>query len=295
VYICTNGTQVPIGPAYPNFPQAQALSTVDEANGVLYFVGYNLQTSIPEFIGLSLADGSMVSNVPVPFAEAGFIGVGQYCAWEPKSQRMIVGGQDKAGNHMFGTIDPVAGDWNSVANMSSKFIDVLGGDSVFVPGIGAAGSYFFQLGTTDAIDVYRLDMATGNITDFKMSQGSNIVTLDWDPRSNMLVGLGIGVNSTGDLVRTVANMDPNTGAVTTVGIVPGYVIESGGEAAFDAASGGLFWIGESTAGTPGASPFYLVQVSIADASVLSVSITPLCAQDATCPWQIQYLNAPPSP
>lgn len=99
-----------------------------------------------------------------------------------------------------------------------------------------------------------------------------------------MIGLGIKVNSTGGLERTLVSLDPVSKAFATLGTVSGYLIESGGESALDAQRGILYWIGQKEGAAP-ADPFYLIGLNATTAAV--VSAAPLCPDDASCPWTIE--------
>jgi hypothetical protein len=40
-------------------------------------IGYNFTTSKPNLIGIATGSGAIISKVDLPFAESGFVGVGQ--------------------------------------------------------------------------------------------------------------------------------------------------------------------------------------------------------------------------
>lgn len=89
--------------------------------------------------------------------------------------------------------------------------------------------------------------------------------------------------SNGTIERTVVRLNPVSQTYTTVGVVPGWLMESGGESALDAASRTLYWIGQPTGAKP-TDPFHLVGLNADTGAV--VSSPSLCATDAVCPWSI---------
>jgi hypothetical protein len=287
IRVYPNASTVPIGPALPsNLLQAQELSTIDEKAGVLYSILYDDKADKPMFTGISLSTGAVVSSVPVPFAESSFVGVGQLVAWEPTSARLIAGGQLANQSHVIGLVDPKSGAWEQVAMLNSTWLDVLGGAVTYIPPIN---SLAFQLGTQTSIDVFLLDMATGAITEVDQSyaNGANVETMDYDPVSQTVYGLGI-LPSGSTFERSIVALHPSNKTITVVGPVKAYGIESGGIAAINVGARGLYWVGQKTGASPN-DPFYLVCNSLVNASVLSAA--ELCTSDPTCPWSLEFLNA----
>jgi len=105
--VFTNGTTSVISQVGTSgeYGQAQGLSTIDQTNGIFYSILFQLSTSKPFLVGVSLTSGKIVSSVPVPFVESGFIGVGQWLTFAGPD-RVIVGGQDATQSHIMGTISP---------------------------------------------------------------------------------------------------------------------------------------------------------------------------------------------
>jgi hypothetical protein len=285
----TNGTAVAIGAPLANDLQAQQLSTIDEAAGVLYAIFYDDTTDKPMFTGVSLATGKVVSSVPVPFAESSFVGVGQLCAWEPRQKALIAGGQLANASHVIGLVDPVSGAWTHLATLNSTYLDVLGGASAFA---SSTGELLFQLGVGDTINIFALNTQTGAVQQYTQDfdGGHDIVTMDYDPTTGDVFGLGI-MAAGSSIERTVTRLHTGNYTISLVGKVPDYTIESGGIAALNVASRTLYWIGQKSGGNPGTAPFYLIGNSIVNASVVSVSAGALCTSDPGCPWSLEYLNA----
>jgi hypothetical protein len=282
IRIADNGTATAVGPSMAaKYAQAQGLSTIDVAGGIFYSILYDLSTSKPMLTGLSLATGAVVSSIAVPFAEEGFIGVGQWLAFA--GPKVIVGGQSATQTHLMGTIDPVKGGYKQFASLNASLLDVLGGCHAAY--VKSSSEVLIQLGTQGppaAINVYAIDVATGAVRVSVQTEAANIVTLSYDATTDIVVGLGIQVAGS-KLQRTISSLDPKTLKVTTVGKTNAEVIESGGISAYNSDSKGLYWIGDKT----GNDDFYLVQNSVlAGAKVLSTG--DLCANDAACPWSLEY-------
>lgn len=78
-----NGSSSPLGSPLPKEGLAQQLAAIDAQRSVYYILGFEFETSKPNLIGPSLADGSVVSSATLPFVESAFVGVGQFLAVEP--------------------------------------------------------------------------------------------------------------------------------------------------------------------------------------------------------------------
>jgi len=285
--IFPNGTTTPVGPARASsYAQAQGLSALDGGGAVFYSILYDLSTGKPALVGLSLADGSIASNVPVPFVDAAFIGVGQYLAFRGTpgggGGSVIVGGQNAAGAHELGTIDPVSGAYAQFASLNASLLDVLGGcHAAYVP---ATDEVLVQLGTQDppAINLYAVNVATGAVRESVETAAANIETLNYDAAGGRVVGLGINTAG-GALQRTVVALDPASLRITTLGKVSVDTIESGGISAYDGGKGVLYWIGDKT----GSDAFQIIGNRAAPgAAVASTGV--LCAADADCPWSMEF-------
>jgi hypothetical protein len=132
------------------------------------------------------------------------------------------------------------------------------------------------------INPYAIDVTSGKVRVAAENSTNNIVTLSYDATTDVIVGLGINVAG-GKLQRTISRLDPKTLTVSTIGKTSVEVIESGGIAAYNSATKGLYWIGDKT----GNDDFFLVQNSVeAGAKVLSTG--DLCATDPNCPWSLEY-------
>lgn len=92
---------------------------------------------------------------------------------------------------------------------------------------------------------------------------------------------------TSRLQRTIVSMNPTTLAITTLGVVPSFGVESGGICTVDQANGILYWIGMPVPFAPN-DPLYLIGNSIKDGSVVTSAL--LCADDAVCPWSLEFRN-----
>jgi hypothetical protein len=236
-------------------------------------------------VALRLADGSIVCDQKLPFAESAFVGVGQQVVVDPTSGTTYLGGLlVTGGNHTVGSFDCTTGQFNLIAQINSADLAVLGGAAVFIPN---PSRMMLQLGVGDKIDNFVVDLSTGNVTKLPEDPeaGRILTTLAYNPTTTDVVGLGIRPNSTGGIERTVVRLNTSSWEYHTIGQVHDYLIESGGESAIDVANQLLTWIGQKTGASPSSAPFELITVSLANAH--AVSAPRLCPNDAACPWSIE--------
>lgn len=287
IQVFNNGSSAAVGAPIPGELQAQQVSTIDETRQVLYMLGFNESdsTSPVNVVGISLATGNVVSTAPMPYASSTFVGVGQNIVCEPKTGVLISSGQEQVnGPHVVGFVKPTTGQYTKVASLPAADLDVLGGPAAYAP---ETNTYVFQLGVGNGINLFSVNMTDGTYKTFPQSDVSNIETLDYDAKTGLMYGLGIAVSGNA-WNRTLVALHPTDMTITTVGVIAGYGIESGGIAALNVAARSLYWIGQQT-GAGNNAPFYLIQVSLADASVISASV--LCSSDPACPWSLEYLNS----
>lgn len=204
--------------------QAQQLSCVDALRGIFYFVGYSRATSSPYLVGLSLANGSTLSETQLPeFYDGNYVGIGQYVAVEPASARVFVGGQDVHGWHVVALVTPGTGDFSVLANLTSSLRDVFGGTSVFVP---ETNELWFELD----LDIMILNLASKKVDVLPVSASFEILGMNRDPASGLIYGLAGGP---GQGVRTVVALHAQNRTIEVVGSVPAYGMQMGGITAYD--------------------------------------------------------------
>jgi hypothetical protein len=254
---------------------AQQLSCVDAPRGIFYFIGFSPSAQSPYLVGLSLASGSTLSQTPLPFLDLQYVGIGQYLAVEPASAAVFVGGQDANRNHIIGLVTPSSGRFEVLANLTSSLRDVFGGSSVFVP---ETNELFFELDQ----DLMILSLATRKVEVLPVSASYEILGLNLDPATGVVVGLGGGP---GQGVRTVVALHPANRTITQTGEVPAYAMQMGGITAYDWTARSVFWIAQRTGADPTAQ-WYLVQNAAEGGGTLSAA--PLCGNGQLCPWSLHY-------
>jgi len=138
-------------------------------------------TNNPNIVGVSLATGKVVSNAPIGLAEDSFIGVGQNIAWEPDTGAVIASGENAAGDHLFGLVDPITGKLTPRAQLNCtepKCLPVMAGPADYAPD---SKIYLTQLGTSTEIDFLAVNMTSGGL--YSTPDCDTLETLDFDKAS----------------------------------------------------------------------------------------------------------------
>ena len=254
---------------------AQQLSCVDAPRGIFYFIGYSRDTSSPYLVGLSLLNGSALSQTPLPFFDGEYVGVGQYLAVEPASARVFVGGQDVNRFHIMGLVTPGSGEFELLSNLTSTLRDVFGGSSFFAP---ETNELWFELD----LDIMILSMATRKVEVLPVSENYEILGMNRDPATGVVYGLGGGP---GQGVRTVVALHVNNRTIVPTGTVPAYGMQMGGITAYDWAAKSVFWLAQKANADP-QSQWYMVQNAVEGGRTLSAA--PICGNGQLCPWSLHY-------
>ena len=63
----------------------QGLACLNDKEGVYFTVAYNVSTRDVVLLGISLRTLQLLDEVKLPFLESLFVGVGQYCNYDPGS------------------------------------------------------------------------------------------------------------------------------------------------------------------------------------------------------------------
>ena len=280
-----NGSFTPIGSANPSELVAQQLAALDAGRRIYYIIAFNTTSSKPTLIGFSLADGSIITSAPLNFYESDLVGVGQTMAVE-RSGKVIVAGRFSAnGPHVIGLVDPITGNFTQKAQLSAGLQDPLGGAAAYDD---TTDTYLLSLVDAGVQYYYSVSMATGNYTRWPevWATGSNLQTIDFDPVSGYFWGLGIlAAASDDDDTRVVVRMDAQTFNLTIMGSIKGYLLLLGPIAALDSTNRVLYWMGAESTNPEGG--FYYVGVSLVNASVVSVSSSPVTQPE---PWSLEMLN-----
>lgn len=274
--------------------QAQALSTIDNKNGIYYILGYD---GGPNLLGLDVANGAVVSNSKISaFQSQGVVGVGQGLAWVDGTSSIVAAGQDNTSSWRIGFVAPDTGDLEEKAllnNSRGVYEGLLGSPSIysadrnsFIMAIGvrkASGSIFITA-----------DLDTGVITE--QQDCGYTQTLGYDTGSKSIFGLGLITDSQapGGGVRTLVQMKSDLNSCTVVGNVSGYLHIRIGVSALDNENKIVYFIAnpclhESDPGCLAVGLYDLVGVDMRTAKTVS-SVAQFCSTE-TCPWSLEFANS----
>ena len=229
-------------------------------------------------------------NVPVPFGESGFVGVGQAIVVDPDTSHVYVGGQQTAnGPHIVGSIDPISGSFRQIANISGEYDDVLGGDAVFDP---KTRQMIIQLGVVSppAIDLFAIFVDNGTVVEIDEDVGKVCTTLAYDSKSGLVWGTGMAANGMGQ-VRSIETLNLATKTFREVAKVPSFLYEAAGISTVDEVQSLFFWVGNHEE-DQGQGAYYLVGHRLSDGQI--ATSPKLCDQFEDCPWSLEAYNPPSS-
>lgn len=306
--------------------QAQQLSCVDAVRGIFYFIGYSQAASAPYLVGLSLFNGSTLTETPLPeFYDSKYVGIGQYVTPDPTSARVFVGGQDVAGFHIIGLVTPGSGEFTVLSNLTSTLRDVFGGTCVAVPETKCV----FTTAAAYLIKNCRGNLPTASSGFLTMSERAP-PPLDrtrappppHTHRSELWFELDLDIMILNLATKKVEvlpvsegfeilgmNRDPATGVIFGLGGGPGQgvrsvvalhagnrtIVEVGTVPEYGMQMGGitaLDWAAKSIfwlaqkANADPSAPWYLVQNAVQGGKTLSAA--PMCGNGQLCPWSLHY-------
>jgi len=151
--------------------------------------------------------------------------------------------------------------------------------------------YWLQFGVQDAsgihIDLFGYDVIKGTLL-YQIRDELNIETLNFDPKTSLIYGVGITFDAKGNPSRILTTLDSKTGNITIVGKIPKYFIINSSIAALDISGRKLYCILQPYDGVNNDASFELVGINLADAKI--VSHPQLCDNPAYCPWSLDYFN-----
>ena len=129
------------------------------------------------------------------------------------------------------------------------------------------GKVFFQLGVNKVFTQFVYDFTGGGLKNFTTAQFTDMV---YNPTDGMIWGHGITVQGK-YFVRELSKMNPVTLEVSTVKVLKTLSVDGAALVALDVEKQSMYWISTlfKDAPTPQHMPFYLVQVSLANGSVVS--------------------------
>jgi len=279
-----------IGTNFPEELQAQQESSLDEKNGVLYLLGYNDSSNSANLLGISLQKGTLVANVPLPFIEEGFIGVGMGLAFDPATGDCIVTGNlpsTASTEHDVLSVNPTDGTYKQIGTITADE-DVLGGSTTLDY---VNRNYYIQFAVKHGInnvtiDLFILNLDTGKVSDTLPTPFPE--TLNYNAKDGLIYGFGLQANSSSPTgySRTVVKYNPADGSSVVLGGIWDYWIISSDVTALDTTNRILYGFFTEVNGTT--TDFFLVGVNL---DTLQVVTNPhACSEDADCPWQLQFWN-----
>lgn len=246
-----------------------------------------MTTSASNLVGVSLDTGAIVSDVAVPFWQPPIVGQGQQLAFDSQDGRLIAVGQlSEEGDTVIGYLEPSNGHFAQVASINTTLDTPGPGAAAYVPSIDALVLSYVVNGTT--LELVSVDMRSGAISLWPESFPADhlLETLDYDPHTGLLVGLGLrAINETAS-ERTLVSLDPLKQTWGVIGTVPDFLVAAANVAAINPSNRTLYWVGEQSSADGPNNPFYLIALSLEDASVQSASI--LCSNFDYCPWSLEW-------
>jgi len=275
------GFQKPIGKALPAELTAQQLSTVDPVNKIIYAVGFNSTSNNVNLVGIDLK-GKPLVNIPLPFGQEVFIGVGQAVDFNINTGEVLVSGRDPAtGNkHHVLSVNPNTKQMTSIAVIGDQ--DVLGGAAAYD---SKNNVYWLTFATNTNIVLVRVDLATGN--QVVVPNPLNLETMDFDPKTGTVLGVGLKVDSPTNYYRVMLSLDSTTNNFSVLGQIPGYFIIDSCEGALDALNRKYYSILQPVINSK--KPFQLVEY---DLTTNTITNNPNIGGNEcdTCPWSIHFIN-----
>lgn len=271
--------------------QTQQLSTLDSLERYL-MLSFNFTSQLPTVMAFDLNTGAQLADCALGFAQEGAImGTGQAIGVNPSDGMVLASVQNAtSGRYVVCAVDIKSCNISVVATLDDSLQPALAAPGAFNELTGemlvqyvnaSSGTYtFLAVNTaTGAVRAFTDDYATGRV----------IQTLDYHPGERAFYGTGLEPSpaNASEAVRTLVRLDAADYSFTTVGTLPGLTVSDGVLAALDCEGSVLYSVLQRDADGGGPSaPFYLVGLSLANASV--VSIAQLCPSLADCPWSIEW-------
>eukprot|EP01090_Pellita_catalonica_P019654 TRINITY_DN6761_c0_g1_i1.p1 TRINITY_DN6761_c0_g1~~TRINITY_DN6761_c0_g1_i1.p1 ORF type:complete len:316 (-),score=47.18 TRINITY_DN6761_c0_g1_i1:77-1024(-) len=277
-----SAAQKDIGPALPHELEGEQLSSIDAAKKRYYLVTYNTTDKHVYLISVSLTTGLLTSSTQLPFKDSAFIGVGQSCNVMPESGDVLVVGRDRIlAKHHILQVNPDTGDNKVIASIGD--VDVL----------GAASAYdhinkvlWLQFGLKTGIYNFAFEIPSGKIL-HQIDDKLNLETMDFDSKTQKVIGVGLDVKSSHDYERVLLTLDSKTGNMDTISTIPGYFLIRSAESGLNVPDRELSVFLQLTKDLHNATaPFELVTL---DADTGAIRYKPTIIE-ADLPWSIAYAS-----
>jgi len=287
---------------------------MDDRNAIFYLIGYNFTDEMANLIGISTITGAVTSNVELPFAESGFVGVGQAVDFDPTTGDIIATGRlTSSGPHTVLRMNAKTGIYKVIADVDGG--DVLGAATCFNP---VTSTEYLEFATNDtfaatyrrmaarltstvdnvisdaaspnrlSIDLYGVDTKSGKVEHIieDPEVGKVLTTMQFDPKTRTIIGLGYHIID-GKFHRTMERFDPVAKAWSQIAELPDCLMESGGVSALDVVGRVLYVIMQKTGALP-SDPWYLLGLNADTGKAVSNVI--LCRDFPACPWSLEFAN-----
>jgi len=279
----------PIGNPLPNDYDAQGLATIDDTNEVIYLIASDLSSTPNQVVllGLSLNDGSIKTKIRLPFSVGAFIGVGQNVNFDPISGDVFVSGRDPSvdDKHRIYRVSVSSGTLTPIASFGG--IDVLGGASAYDP---VNQVLWLSFGTNTSIDLYGFDVKTGKIL-FNIDDSTyNMETMDFDPVTGLVYGIGLTAKNDSYASRTVVALNSKNGQMSQIAIIDKdeFWIIDGDASGLDWTNRVLYcFLQERGADS---NPFRLVGVDMRSGKVVNGSPVACSSDGSDCAWSLEFHN-----
>ena len=286
--IADDGTSAPVAKETECLPWKEAgcipwtpgSSTVDSTHGILYFIGSTSYTGQNvTLVGVSLKTGAVVSSAAIPFSGPTFelFAADLVYASDLGEVLLLVTQRVTATNlkQILGTIHPETGEWKTLTTVSAA--DVTKVDQQHMAYVPGKQICIFQHGVNRVLTQFSYDYGGGTMMNATTAQFTDMV---FNPKDGMIWGHGVtttpGKGNKQYYVRELSKMDPSTLVVTTVKKLKTLATDGGALATLDVDSQTMYWISAlftddgSHCGANG--PFYLVQVSLDDGSIVTQTL-----------------------
>ena len=286
-----DGSALPVGASIAYEELGQNLAAVDRARAVYYVLGYNATSNSTNLVGLDMASGRVVSDVPTPFVLPGFFASGEcFLAFSDARGRAVLAGQTAVGApaYTFVLMDPSTGAYSVVAELNTSLYGPVG----YAPSALVSTRdelvvmYAVNPGAQEVLSLVSIGLADGAVAIWDADCGDAVV-LDFDASSGLV--FGIGQDRAHGFQRALFRFDASGRTCERVGgDIGAFETLVVGEGAIDSARRVFYWTSmPSNATRPPFPPVDLVGTSLEDAS--TVSAHPYAGNGD--PAQLRFLNA----
>ena len=287
-----DGSAAPVGAGLPAYEfVGQNLAAVDRSRGVYYVLGYNSSRNATNLVGVDMATGAVVSDVPTPFVLPGFFASGEaFLAFSDARGRAVLAGQTAVGapEYTFVLMDPATGAWSVVARLNASAYGPVGyAPSVLLPARDEfVALYAVNPGASEVLSLIAVGLADGAVRVWDADCGDAVV-LDVDAATGDVYG--IGQDRAHAFERALFRFAPDGSTCARVGAdIGAFETLVVGEGAIDSAARVFYWTSmPANATRPPFPPVDLVGTSLDDAA--TVSAHPYAGDGD--PAQLRFLNA----